>query len=829
MNKKKRKIIKPCGPRDSRIVVLGEAGGAQEEKEGEPFVGPSGGILFDNILRPVSIHKTRVLCLNVCWVRPPANKLHRLPKKNRLKWEERTWKVINAHPRDVIIAVGGTALKFLLGEEKLAQYVGEKLASSDGGGISLMRGSPLMSLHGHRVIPMLHPASLLHEKGARYRDIHLCQMDAFKARRWIDGEGELPVFNIHNFERIHQAKSQQGFEPQLRTFQHFKAELEKLRSAPVISFDIETFADTITVLGLAADIREGISIPLTGEFTAQQEVELLGIVKEILEGPALKVAQNIEFDCDYLAEMGIGVKNFWMDTLAAHQNIHPETRHSLAMLVSIYTDQPYYKDMTKDAGWDKYTETLWDYNGMDCCLTLEVAYKIFQEQHERGALGLYETRARGSHSALIRSSAIGVNIDQKRREAMAKKTEHEQLLYQRRLKRAWGVDDLFGPKGHISPVKLARAMREHGVQTYQQNATKEESIKLYIKKYPEMSKELNIILELRERETLLSRYQRAKLDPHGRFRARFHPFTDTGRTASTAHHRGFGSNIQNIPHSERVYFIPDKGFVWWESDASQIEARITARWFYDEGYILDFDKPCPDCKGAAPPDCPACEGRGKRDVHLQSARQLFQDRRIPRSAKIKKTPWTYRDVGKVCVHLMNYCGTEYALANIIAIKFPGFEFDRDIARRFITIFRTHRSGVVAGWERVKDGLRRSRRMQTPYGRVRWFHDRMGDALFRHAIAWGPQSIAADHIAGVYGRVHREIEARKRKGLLHPQTAFLLQVHDSVAGQCLPDELEIIRDEIVLPAMAEPIPVLYKDQPLICPADFGSGPNWGAAK
>ena len=833
----KRAVVPPVGPRNAKIVVLGEAPGRQEEKLREPFMGPSGGILWDDIMRGAGIHKSQVLCLNTCWVRPPNNKLHALPEKTLQKYRDKTWRVIREHPRDVVIAVGGTALKFLVGESQLAGFVGERLAYSDGGGITLMRGSPVMSLFGHRVIPMLHPAALLHERGARYRDIHLSQLDAKKADRWANGNSEIPLFHIFNFERVHRAKAQQGFEPQQKTFLAFRDYLTELSSAPILSFDIETFADTITVIGLADTPRTGISIPLTGEFTLAQEVELLTIVKSLLEGPALKVAQNVEFDADYLRGLGIGVKHFFMDTLHAHQLVHPETRHSLANLVSLYTDQPYYKDMTKDQGWNTYNEALWDYNAMDCCLTLEVAYKLLQELHQNGALGLYETRSRNAHIALMTATSRGVLIDQAVRSQRRLETEACVKSLHHQLKFSWHETDLFGPKGHLSPQKIAQAMRSQGVKTYLRDATNEESIKLYIKKYPNHRRGLQRILDCRENETLLSRYLGVRLDPKGRFRSRFHPFTDTGRTGSTEHFRPgtapkgsrWGSNVQNIPLIERVYFVPDPGLVWWETDASQIEARITARWFYDEKYILDFTKPCPDCHGKPTPDCRACEGRGTRDIHLQAARQLFANPTLGRSDKIKRTQFTYRDIGKRAVHAMNYGATEHALSKRIAVEFPGFEFTIDDARRFVAIFRSHRSGVIAGWQEIKDKLRKSRRLQTPYGRVRWFHDRWGDALFRAAIAWGPQSIAADHIAGAYSTIHRRIERLKHLHRLHPQTYFLIQVHDSISGQCHPDEVEFLRDEVVLPAMGEPIPLYYKDSPLICPADFSWGDSWKAAK
>ena len=51
------------GPPDARVIFVGEQPGDQEDREGKPFVGPSGRI-FDQILEKVGIDRSEVYVTN---------------------------------------------------------------------------------------------------------------------------------------------------------------------------------------------------------------------------------------------------------------------------------------------------------------------------------------------------------------------------------------------------------------------------------------------------------------------------------------------------------------------------------------------------------------------------------------------------------------------------------------------------------------------------------------------------------------------------------------------------------------------------------------------
>ncbi|TYT62762.1 uracil-DNA glycosylase [Natrialba swarupiae] len=73
-------IVNGTGPEDADVVFVGEGPGANEDAEGEPFVGRSGTVLDDQ-LRIVGLERDRVRITNCVRCRPPEN---RDPTKDEL-------------------------------------------------------------------------------------------------------------------------------------------------------------------------------------------------------------------------------------------------------------------------------------------------------------------------------------------------------------------------------------------------------------------------------------------------------------------------------------------------------------------------------------------------------------------------------------------------------------------------------------------------------------------------------------------------------------------------------------------------------------------------
>ncbi|PSQ00166.1 uracil-DNA glycosylase [Halobacteriales archaeon QS_4_70_19] len=74
------RIVNGTGPTDADLVFVGEGPGAQEDEQGEPFVGRSGGVL-DEALRDRGVARGDVRITNCVRCRPPEN---RDPKRGEL-------------------------------------------------------------------------------------------------------------------------------------------------------------------------------------------------------------------------------------------------------------------------------------------------------------------------------------------------------------------------------------------------------------------------------------------------------------------------------------------------------------------------------------------------------------------------------------------------------------------------------------------------------------------------------------------------------------------------------------------------------------------------
>jgi uracil-DNA glycosylase family 4 len=67
------RIVDGTGPTDADLLFVGEAPGANEDEQGEPFVGRSGDVL-DEGLRDVGLDRTDVRITNCVRCRPPENR-----------------------------------------------------------------------------------------------------------------------------------------------------------------------------------------------------------------------------------------------------------------------------------------------------------------------------------------------------------------------------------------------------------------------------------------------------------------------------------------------------------------------------------------------------------------------------------------------------------------------------------------------------------------------------------------------------------------------------------------------------------------------------------
>jgi uracil-DNA glycosylase family 4 len=154
----RNKVVFSDGNPTARLMVVGEAPGAQEDKTGKAFVGPAGKLL-DLLLASVGLSRaTSVYICNVLKCRPPGN---RNPLPGEIKactpFLKRQIELISPQ---AILAVGTFAAQFLTTRESP---------------LGRLRGE-VFSYHGVPLVVTYHPAALLRNSGwtrATWDDLQL--------------------------------------------------------------------------------------------------------------------------------------------------------------------------------------------------------------------------------------------------------------------------------------------------------------------------------------------------------------------------------------------------------------------------------------------------------------------------------------------------------------------------------------------------------------------------------------------------------------------------------------------------------------------------------
>jgi len=101
------------GNPEARIMLVGEAPGADEDRAGLPFVGASGQLL-DRMLGSIGLDRSRVLITNILPWRPPGN---RTPTENEIATcLPFVMRHIALVAPDILVLLGATAVRALTGQ-----------------------------------------------------------------------------------------------------------------------------------------------------------------------------------------------------------------------------------------------------------------------------------------------------------------------------------------------------------------------------------------------------------------------------------------------------------------------------------------------------------------------------------------------------------------------------------------------------------------------------------------------------------------------------------------------------------------------------------------
>lgn len=153
LHETRTKVVFGSGDADARLMFVGEAPGAEEDRTGMPFVGRAGRLL-DQLLADIGIGRDEVFIANVLKCRPPSNRDPAAGEIERCRpFLDRQVELVRP---EVVCTLGNFATKLLTGDQT---------------GITKVHGQPRSIEIGSSTVtllPLLHPAAGL--RSPKYLD-----------------------------------------------------------------------------------------------------------------------------------------------------------------------------------------------------------------------------------------------------------------------------------------------------------------------------------------------------------------------------------------------------------------------------------------------------------------------------------------------------------------------------------------------------------------------------------------------------------------------------------------------------------------------------------
>jgi DNA polymerase-1 len=353
------------GPKDAKIMFIGEALGQRETAEQKPFVGDAGKLL-DATLLQVGLSREQIYATNVVKCRTPDNRIPtRIECKACLSYviEE-----INEIKPRIICLLGSTSLEFI-GEMK---------------GLTKLRGNVFdvkIGESSYKILPTWHPSYII-----RFSEYPERKAEFIKDLKLVKEISECDNY-IKSKEETHYELVTNKLD-----LQYLYNYIEKIKQVKKFTYDIETTGldftkDKILCMALSCGKNEGICF--NWEVTKDNNFVITKL-KEILEAKdILKIAHNAKFDNKFLRNHSIEVKLPLRDTMYMHYLLDENSPHGLKDLAWRYTDMGgyegkiNYKKMEEEFKND--TIKIMEYNTSDVDATMRI-YEIFSPELKKLSL-----------------------------------------------------------------------------------------------------------------------------------------------------------------------------------------------------------------------------------------------------------------------------------------------------------------------------------------------------------------------------------------------------------------------------------------------------------
>ena len=456
----------------------------------------------------------------------------------------------------------------------------------------------------------------------------------------------------------------------------------------------------------------------------------------------------------------------------------------------------------------------WIYNGLDCCVTHEVA-GLAKPDLDSNAQLVYSF-SRAMLAPALEMMLRGTLVDYELRDIAIRGLE-KRIVYLEEIRDRYALATWKRPINDKSPAQLkaffydymnlpVQYRNDKGRQVATTNrAALEELMSMYFYAEPM----IRVIFKLHDMRKLVQTLKSA-VDPDGYMRTSYNVgATETGRWSSSKSVTGRGTNDQNITNEIRRIFIAEERRKFCNIDQEQAESRVVAYSSQDDDYIK------------------ACESG---DLHTMVAQMVWPELIWPGSftmhgylehfrehlALYKDVAetlfyrhFTYRDIAKRGGHATNYYGQPFTVAKNLAVAIAVVSsFQERYLGRFSNIPEWHRE--VA--ERIQlDGF-----ITTCLGRKRDFLGRTDDdATLRKAIAFEPQSVVADLNSMMLWRLWKYGRDLDIRVLKNGHDSFMFSYPEDKERKVVERARELCYIEV---------PV--RGRIMVIPAEVAVGWNWG---
>jgi uracil-DNA glycosylase family 4 len=720
----------------SPVCVLGEAPGEEEDRQGYPFCGPSGQEL-DREIRDAGISAGDVWFTNCYRVRPPDNKLPRLPETGTdptLHEKVLLEELFETKPT-FLVTCGQTATNYLIPDTVVKR--GKK--DEEGISFSHWRGSLLQSPYlpwDHYVVPLYHPSFILREYSERDINVFILKRVCEELHYWrANGKIQpLPERELLTQPNIGQA---------------IEFLRERLYARSICGVDIEMLRRKIPYTIAISDTPNRAMSICFWDYGPSDTARLLRYLSAFLRKSPV-VGQNFTtFDANWLRVIGLGCNiDLVDDTLIRHHVLWPELSHKLEFQVMQYTREPFFKE--EGRGWaprDGKTK-LMKYNCKDACTTLEIyneQEKEFDEEPaKRNFYRDYEMPlARRYYNIDQRGICIDTVERDKLRTYISNETDiardHLQTIVGGRVFTSTKKIPEDAPRQATDyllsfPGDVIRLLKDRGLKpkkTFKGGETSnEEALNELLAESGDQA--IKDILRIRELEKFKGTYVDQKLFHDTSYTNYNVAGTLGGRRSARKNFLKFGSNHQNQPkhsdlaHEYRKMLVARPGKILVFCDQVQAEDWIV------NGIIADV----------AGIRTGLDELLAGVDRHKKLAAYLFS---LPESECGKGTP--QRFLGKKVRHAGNYDMRENRMAAALAKE--GYSMSPAICAKLLGRFHENNPeirGVFHEW--VKINLAKRRSLESPLGRSRSFFGLRpysnNDKLFKEAYSYVPQTTVGDN-------------------------------------------------------------------------------------